>query len=151
MSETICPICGNKMVVRDNSKNIRIIDGVVAHKKCPKPKMTEQESYEYKLLTDRIKYYIVSKPSDKGRKTGYNWANITNKIKQLKQQGYTYMDMLYTLEEVIKIQGCFWGFGAVVNNIDSIMYRKREAEKIVDKPKQEQIINLKVIEDDINW
>lgn len=147
-----CPVCGNNMVVREDSKNVMVVDGVIMHRKCPKPKMSKEDSHDYNLLREKIKFYINTKPNPKMTKFGYNWTNIAVKIKQLKEQGYSYSDMLYSLDETVKMQGCFFGFGAVVNNIEPIMYRKKQYESI-DEVKKVEVgkIDLKILEDDMDW
>lgn len=147
-----CAMCGNNMNIREGSKNVMFIDDKPCHKKCPKPKMSEQDAHDYNLLREKIKFYINTKPNPKNVKMGYNWTNIAMKIKQLKDKGYSYDDMLYALNETVKLQGCFFGFGAVVNNIEPIMYRKQVYETIEEPVVAEtRKVDLKVLEDDLDW
>ena len=134
MAMAICPICGRGIRVMDNNKNAILMDGQYCHKRCPVPKTPPEEQQALKSLKDRITFHIVyNNRNETAMVKGFNWANINNKIKQLREEGFTYADMEYALDEVVKQQEGFWGFGSVVNNIRPIMERKRKQEQLATK------------------
>ena len=152
----VCPICGKK-VLRTGS-NWAVNDGVLIHKKCPKVTSTlsKEESRDRKMLLDEIANLLAFKPRGYVADTGLNWMKVNRQIKQLKDKGYSYADQLYALGQVVILQDGFWGYTAVVNNIDPIMLKKREKDKVMQqalKPRQAVEFDLSkyVSEGDDEW
>lgn len=153
----VCPICGKK-VVRTGS-NWVVNDGVLIHKKCPKKtiKLSAEESRDRKKLLDEITNMLAFKAKGYVVETGLNWMKVNMQIKQLKDKGHSYADQLYALEQVVILQNGFYGYTAVVNNIDSIMLKKHERDRVAQeslaKPKQTIEFDLSkfINEGDDDW
>lgn len=139
----ICPLCGKKVV--RTGKNWVVNDCVLIHKKCPKnkkPKLSKEESQELLSLKNRVSYWLETKPKGYVVDTGLNFIKVSLQISQLKEQGYSYKEQLYALDEVVKQQGGFYGYTSVVNNIHGIIAKKREHDRLLEqskKSKQETI------------
>lgn len=132
----ICPICGKK-IIRSGSNWVLNGDTLV-HKKCPKdtkPKLTKEESQDLLSLKNRISYWLETKPKGYVAETGLNFMRVGKQIKSLKDQGYSYKDQLYALDEIVKKQGGFYGYTAVVNSISGTMAKKNERDRALEKSK----------------
>ena len=163
----ICPLCGRKVV--RTSKNVLLVDGNLCHKKCPKSKvdrtLSEQDKEDYKKLTDLIVKYRNECPKgfyQENPNVRLNFKALTPRIKKLKEQGYSYSDMIYALNECIDTQGGFWGFGSVENRIQDIIERKKQREEKENKLAFElehketfhgnkQVDLSKMLEEDDKW
>ena len=129
----ICPIC-NKGIRRVGS-NWLVKDNVLVHKKCPKTKLTKEESQDLQKLKDKISYWLATRPKGYVVDTGLNFTKVSMQIKKLKDQGYSYKDQLYALDMVVKQQDGFYGYTAVVNNIVGIIAKKQEHDKVLQQAK----------------
>lgn len=140
----ICPICGGK-ILRASGNNWVVNDGVLYHKKCPKAKkkLSQQESKDRKLLIDTIADYLVKCPKGYIAESGtLNFMKVSNQIKKLVEDGYNYTDQLYALHEVVKLKNGFWGYTSVVNNIETVMAKKRHMDKIresMTRPREQDV------------
>lgn len=126
-----CPLCGKRVVAgRGNST---IVDGVLVHKRCPnsnKNKTQEPDMKDKKELIEAIKVHLALRPKGYVVETGLNFMKVFGQIRQLKDKGYSYKEQLYALDKVVEKQGGFYGYTSVVNNIDVIIIRKREQDRI---------------------
>lgn len=157
----ICPKCKRKIVISQRSQNYILVGGYYEHKKCPNPPTESElsEKEDLKALRKRISYHISVNPSEAGRK--FSFTYISKMIKELKDDGYSYKDQLYALDETVKMyDNKFWGYGAVKNNIYGIMAKKEKAEKLrkefeaQQKQKeieQERGVSSRIIDDDMEW
>lgn len=158
----ICPLCGKRIIQRNGEwANACLVDGVLTHKKCPIPKkkLPPEESKALKALRERITYQVTYHAKGYVKESGMNWMRVNRLIKELKNKGYSYDDQLIALDETVKIQGGFYGYGAVRNNIDKIIYRKRKKEEVMESskplelnhPKTEQFDLWTPEVDDFEW
>lgn len=153
----ICPLCGHKVV--RTSKNVTIVDGFIVHKKCPKGKgsLSDQDKADYKELMATIKKLCIERPQGVYKEgLELNMRVVACKIKELINKGYTYKDIIYAQNVIVEKQDGFWGFGAVVNNIDSIIAKrdkKEERKTTLKKHTSEQIhVDLsKMLESEDEW
>ena len=114
-----CEICGREIKITGN--NWVENNGKLYHKKCPKEKLSDEESEKYKQLMDRITYHLNVNPRGYVCETGLNFKKVAIQIKTLKDKGYSYEDQLYALEETVKAKDGFWGYSSVLNNIGWII------------------------------
>lgn len=142
----VCSKCGK--TIRLTCSNWKEKDGEYMHKKCPGAKggiLDDAEKIQYRALTDRVKYHFINNASDFIAKTGVNFKYLAPKIKQLKEDGYSYEDQIYALDQTVEIQGAFNGFGAMVNMIPRIIAERDRVAVITEKvktnpiPQQEEI------------
>lgn len=131
-----CILCGKR--VNPNKGNFVLLDNdKPAHKKCPckneKHKMTKEESASYKKLLSKIKYYATEKPMGILKERPMNFAYATKIVKEMHDRGFSYDEILYSLDKVVDMQGGFWGVGAVNNRIDCIIERKRKINEFTSK------------------
>lgn len=159
--KTICPKCKRKMVIGKKTKNYILIDSHYEHKKCPNPPTERElnEKEDLKALRDRISYHISVNPCEPER--SFSFTYITKMIKELKDDGYSYKDQLYALDETVKMyNNKFWGYGAVKNNIYGIIAKREKVEKVrkefeeqqkQKENKQEREISSRIIDDDMEW
>lgn len=128
----ICPLCGKR--IRTDKTNMIIVDGQVVHKKCPtgkpEPKLSTEEYKEWQELLDAIARELALHAKGYVVNSGLSWEKVGRQIKALKEKGYTYKDQFFALGETVKKQDGFYGYTAVVNNIDAIMIKKKEQERI---------------------
>ena len=122
-----CIICG-KGIKRTGSNWIVTPNGI-AHKKCPKDKMSQQDSAEYKSLKDRIAYHCTKNPKGYIAENGMNFMRALQVVKQLHDRGYSYNEIEYALDKTVEQLGGFWGINQVTNRIDVIIAKKRDIEQ----------------------
>ena len=156
MPTTVCPCCGKKMVISERSKNFIVVEGVIMHKKCPAEKMSEEDAKYYQQIKDQLKIYSTSHKyckNDYIKKYGFNWARTCQRIKELTKKGFSYEEILYTLHQVVMEQDGFYGFGAVVNNIERIVERRKKQKDLEEKHEVEElpVINLGDFEDNVKF
>ena len=119
---------------------VSVGDGFI-HKKCPKKKnrMSDEDLVEYNSLKDKIKYYAVQCPRGVIAERTMNFQYAMSMVKQMFDDGYTYSDIEYALNVVVKEQDGFWGIGAVKNRIDVIIQKRDNNAKIVKKLAQKEV------------
>lgn len=134
-----CPLCGKRIVA--SRGNCTIIDGQMVHKRCPidKPKISKEDSENFKKLTDKVSYYLVHCPRGYVVDTGLNFRKVIGQIRTLKDKGYSYKDQLYALDKIVEMQDGFWGYTSVVNKIDFVIGKKREKDKIIENYKNTKV------------
>ncbi|MEE1073269.1 MAG: hypothetical protein U0L26_12975 [Cellulosilyticum sp.] len=152
----VCLICG-KRINPTKGNCVKREDGYV-HKKCPKVKETlsSLESDQYKSLIRTINEQYINKPSAWYQEHSINWRAVTNQIRTLKEQGYTYEEMEYAAIEVFKEFGTFFGFGAVVNRIVSIIAKRNKRLEIEKSIMETHTVDVgidlsSIIEEDVEW
>lgn len=139
-----CALCGR--TVKPNCKNAVIIDGKVCHKVCPTKntrKLSDKENEEYHQLLDAIHWQLRNNPKGYIVTSGMNFKKVTNQIKKLKDNGYSYKDQLYALKKTVERQNGFYGYTSVVNSIDVIIGQLRKRESVLKDIKsshQEEIV-----------
>ena len=132
-----CPICGKRIVKRNgeyaNAKTNK--DGIWVHKKCPQPKKITDpaEKEAYRLLRENIVNYVAFHAQGFIAERGINWMNVNVMIKKLKDDGFSYEDQSFALDEVVKMQKGFWGYGAVKNNIEAIILKRDKKAEVQEK------------------
>lgn len=135
MSVAKCIKCGKN--VNLEKKNCReTMHGEYAHVKCPgvvEAVLDDDERKQYRALTDRIKYHHENNAAGYVLTQGVNYKNLTPKIKQLKDDGYSYEDQIYALDKTVELQNGFIGYGSVVNNIVRIIAERGKQKDIVAK------------------
>ena len=134
-----CSVCGKRVSVGKNNC-IQNDNGSYRHKKCPKTKEPTGDHSAYKKLKERIQYHFNENAKGALLQYGLNWYGITPKIKKLKEVGYSYEDQIYALDEVVKANDGFWGYGSVEKHISRIIYQRDKHEKIkeaIDRPPEE--------------
>lgn len=150
-----CPICGHRIIHRNGEwANASIVDGVLVHKKCPKPKNVSANNESYRALKERIKYHFINNAKGYIEENGMNWYNVFRVIDVLYNEGYSYEDQLYALDKVVLKQGGFYGYGSVRNNIDPIIAKKKQKEQIANQKTVEKTKDIKKWEkkeDDFEW
>lgn len=135
MSNIICHICGKKIMLSKANYKLDKYDNYI-HKKCPKSKVIDdKDKIAYNSLKDKIMYYFTNYPSDYYKEHSLRWIPVTNSIKELHKR-YTYEEIEFALDTVIKEMKQFYGFGAVVNRIDSIMEREKKRNEVLSTEKQ---------------
>ena len=147
-----CPLCGKRVL--PSGKNCRIIDGQLVHKKCPKPKLSKQDSEELLSLKNAIFDYASRVPRGYMVGRSLNWERIMNEIGVMHNKGYSYSEIEYALHEVIKEMDGYWGIGALTKRIDFIVGKKRNIEQKTkmykDKQVQQDIVDLRDLIDN-DW
>lgn len=136
-----CPLCGKRIIQRKGEwANASLVDGVLTHKKCPKPhkELPPDEAKALKTLQERIEYHLFHNAKGYILESGMSWQRVNWIIKELKDKGYSYEDQLIALDETIKLQKGFYGYGAVRNNIDKIIYRKQKKEEVMKNSKEKE-------------
>ena len=126
-----CLICGRGINI-SKSNCVKTENGY-KHKKCPgqKSKMTDIEKQQWNSLRDTINEQYISKPNEYYKSHSLNWTAVTNQIRMLHEQGYSYEEIEYATKEVFKEFGMFFGFGGVVNRIVGIIAkRNRQLETL---------------------
>lgn len=145
MSVAKCIKCGKN--VNLEKKNCReTMHGEYAHVKCPgdnKPVLNDNDKEQYRKLTDRIDYHMKNNSNEFLKKNGTNWRIMTSKIAKLKDDGYSYEDQIYALDETVKRQGGFGGYGHVVNTIVMIIGERDKYNKITSEIKIEKADEVK--------
>ena len=140
----ICPLCGKKVDV--SKSNATILDGKVIHKKCPKDKMSQQDSAEYKSLKDKITYHCSRNARGYIAENGMNFMRALQVVKQLHEK-YSYREIEYALDKTVVQLGGFWGINQVANRIDVIIAKKRDMEEKMllykDKVKPQEAVDLR--------
>ena len=126
-----CFVCGRNINIAKNNC-MQTPDGYI-HKKCPigTDKLSNVEKQQWESLRSTITEQYLSKPSDYYKEHAINWKAVSNQIKTLRNQGYTYEEIEYATKEVFKEFGMFYGFGGVVNRIVGIIAkRNRQLETL---------------------
>lgn len=159
MSNTVtCEKCGKKIFL--DKSNWKVMDhGGYVHNKCPASKdsiLTSEEQLSYHKLMDRIKYHQINNPKGYILETGVNYKYAAQRIKALKDDGYSYDDQLYALDKIVEIQNGFLGFGSVVNNIVRLIAERNKQQEQIDKVKTDKITDevkfkFDLADDDFSW
>lgn len=140
-----CIICGKG--IRRSGSNWIVTPNGITHKKCPKDKLTKEESVDYKRLKDRIAYHCNTNARGYIAENGMNFMRALQVVKQLHESGYSYNEIEYTLDKTVEQLGGFWGIKQVTNRIDVIVAKKRDMEQksqlYKDKKTQEEAIDLR--------
>lgn len=144
----VCSRCGRRIILSSNSFINE--NGIYSHKKCV-GRLNDDEKKDYKSLKNKIQWYIDTQNKNIHVKS-FNWFNINSKIKELRADGYTYKEIEYALDVVVRQMDGFYGFGAVVNRIYPIIEKKRKKDFIIKTPVPPQIdIVYKVKTDEIDF
>lgn len=150
-----CLVCGGR--VNTSKGNCMKVDGGYTHKKCPKDtQLNNSEKEQWISLRNTINEQYITRPSDYYKEHSLNWKAVTNQIRQLREEGYTYEEIEYATKEVFKEFGLFFGFGGVVNRIVGIIAKrnkKAEAMKnIKSKTTESKSIDLtNIINESEEW
>lgn len=111
--------------------NSTIIDGKIVHKKCPtiNNKKKEQDPNKLALIEEVYRQFSLYA---KGyiKEGGFNHYKLLNQINKLHEEGFSYQEQMYALNKIVKEQNGFYGYTAVVNNIHSIISKKRMKDNI---------------------
>lgn len=144
-----CIICG-KGIKRTGSNWIVTPNGIT-HKKCPKDKMSQQDSAEYKSLKDKITYHCSRNARGYIAENGMNFMRALQVVKQLHEK-YSYREIEYALDKTVVQLGGFWGINQVANRIDVIIAKKRDMEEKMllykDKVKPQEAVDLRKLVQD---
>ena len=120
-----CFICGRNVNIEKG--NCIKTEAGYRHKKCPsEQKLKGIERDQWKSLVNTINEQYISRPSDYYKEHSLNWKAITNQIRKLRSDGYTYEEIEYATKEVYKEFGLFFGFGGVVNRIVGIIAKRNK-------------------------
>lgn len=140
-----CALCGK--TVRPKQNNFILLEGnKPAHKVCPTKKtrkLSDKENEEYHQLLNAIHWQLKNNPKGYIVTSGLNFKKVTNQIKKLKDNGYSYKDQLYALKKTVERQNGFYGYTSVVNSIDVIIGQLRKRESVLKDIKsshQEEIV-----------
>ena len=132
---TMCAKCGRRVIVSASNCD-KNMDGEYVHVKCPSEKKPNKDLMDqslYRQLMDRVKYHQINNASGYVLTSGVNYKAVANKVKALKNEGYSYEDQLYALDEVVELQNGFCGYGAVVNNIIRIIANRDKKQEQIGK------------------
>ena len=135
-----CEACGKKINTNINN-NYNALDGVFTHKKCPpsnNDKLSPEDVKAKRELTDEIQRFQMEQSNGIDLTTS-QWGTVSRKIKELKDDGYSYQDQLFAFKWYFdKAKGnVFKGYGIIGFII---------AVALVEKHKQEEI--SKVVNDE---
>ncbi len=153
-----CEKCGKKIFL--DKSNWKIMDqGGYVHNKCPASKntlLTVEEQLSYRDLMDRIKYHQINNPKGYILETGVNYKYAAQRIKGLKDDGYSYEDQLYALDKIVEIQNGFLGFGSVVNNIVRLVAERDKQQDQLSKIKTDTFTDevkfkFDLADDEFKW
>ena len=151
-----CAICGRNINITKG--NCMPFGDGYAHKKCPQStnKLLDTEKQQWESLRNTINEQYISKPSDYYKQHSLNWKAVTNQIKSLRNQGYTYEEIEYATIEVFKEFGMFLGFGGVVNRIVGIIAKRNKQletlKEIESKPTVVETVDLtSIISESEEW
>lgn len=157
--ELTCALCGKR--IRTSGSNFKLFDGQYIHKKCPATKqtMSKEDKKDWDELRDVINNAYVNKPCGfyaEEPKKSLNWTATTTKIKALHNDGYSYKDIKYACEVIFDEMGGFWGIGAVVNRIESVIAKKRALDKKLESSvtytnNTSEVDLSKMLEKDEDW
>lgn len=170
MNRLTCPLCGHYIVKRNgvyaNAKLIKAEDGkyIMVHKKCPKDKdkMSKSDKIALSNLMNQILYYRTTCPKGYIAEGKFSGKGALYSVKQLYEDGYSFEDQLYALDEIVKSQKGFWGVGALKNNIKETLFKrdleqkrknkKQELEKKLEQTKEQKTdLSYFVQDDDFEW
>ena len=143
MAMVKCEACGKKINTTINN-NYNALDGVFTHKKCPANsgvKLSVEDMKTKRELTDAIQW--INRKQNGSDLTTPQWGLINRKIKELKEDGYSYEDQLYAFKWYFdKSENVFKGYGIIGFIIANVMKEKHKQEEISKVVNDEQAMRL---------
>lgn len=124
-----CSICGKG--VRTTGGNYVFANGLHQHKKnCIHNELKPDDSKDRRELTDCIAWLVEHQ--GKAKLSPAKWSQVTNQIKLLCEQGYSYKDQLYAFKWYFddSKKNEYIGYGIVAYIIEEAL-KARENEKLI--------------------